>query len=122
MTGPSSAFLDLGYSEPSEPRPPRGRRASAVPVPVHHETAPGDRSPAAAALRAMRTAIDAKKGFLPSDQGVRVGDDPFARTQLAVAYERLRSALALYNTFAADLDVPGARAFIGDVEVPGADR
>ncbi|VWB15023.1 hypothetical protein BLA13014_00410 [Burkholderia aenigmatica] len=117
MTGPSSAFLDLGYTEPSEPRPSRARRASAVPVPVHHETAPGDRSPAAAALRAMRTAIDAKRGFLPSDQGVRAGDDPFARAQLAVAYERLRAALALYNTFAADLDVPGARAFIGDVEV-----
>ncbi|WP_124814731.1 hypothetical protein [Burkholderia cepacia] len=122
MTGPSNAFLDLGYTEPSEPRPPRARRAPAVSVPVHHETAPGDRSAAAAALRAMRERLDAKKGYLPSDQGVRAGDDPFARTQLTLAYERLRSALALYNTFAADLDVPGARAFIGDVEVPGANR
>ncbi|WP_321921051.1 hypothetical protein [Burkholderia sp. BCC1998] len=115
----SSAFTDLGYTEPADPRPPRGRRASAVSVPAHHETAPGDRSAAAAALRTMRTQLDAKKGYLPSDQGVRAGDDPFARTQLTLAYERLRSALALYNTFAADLNVPGARAFIGDVEVPG---
>ncbi|WP_124669041.1 hypothetical protein [Burkholderia seminalis] len=117
MNKSSTAFADLGYSQPSEPRPPRAHRASAVPVPVHHETAPGDRSAAAAALRAMRSQLDAKKGFLPSDQGVRAGDDPFARTQLTLAYERLRAALALYNTFAADLGVPGARAFIGDVEV-----
>ncbi|KFL54373.1 hypothetical protein JM78_04525 [Burkholderia pyrrocinia] len=70
----------------------------------------------------MRATLDAGKGYLPSDQGVRPGDDPFARAQLAVAYERIRSALALYNTFAADLGVPAARAYTGDVEVREAGR
>ncbi|OJA63789.1 hypothetical protein BGV68_01850 [Burkholderia ubonensis] len=66
----------------------------------------------------MRRALDAKKGYLPSDQGVRAGDDPFARAQLTAAYERLRAALAVYNVYAATLGVPAARAFTGDVEVP----
>jgi hypothetical protein len=117
MTGPSRAFHELGYTEPTLPRT---RRASAVPV--HHETAPSDRSPAAAALREMRRRLDAKKGYLPSDQGVRPGDDPFARHQLERAYEQLRTALMLYNTFAADLGVPPARAYTGAVEVPEAGR
>ncbi|WP_157660225.1 hypothetical protein [Burkholderia ubonensis] len=113
MARASAAFLDLGYSTPATPRPPRG----AAPTPVYHPQAPADRSPAAAALREMRRAIDAGKGFAPSDQGVRPGDDPFARQQLTAAYERLRAALAVYNLYAADLGVPAARAYTGDVEV-----
>ncbi|MFA8362012.1 hypothetical protein ACEPT7_29520, partial [Burkholderia ubonensis] len=84
---------------------------------VYHPQAPADRSPAAAALREMRRTLDAGKGYLPSDQGVRPGDDPFARQQLTAAYERLRAALTLYNLYAADLGVPAARAYTGDVEV-----
>ncbi|PRE65489.1 hypothetical protein C6P96_08490 [Burkholderia multivorans] len=70
----------------------------------------------------MRATLDAGKGYLPSDQGVRPGDDPFARAQLTAAYERLRSALALYNVYAADLGVPPARAYTGDIEVQEAGR
>ncbi|TCW87409.1 hypothetical protein C5O80_05740 [Burkholderia sp. SRS-46] len=70
----------------------------------------------------MRETLDAGKGYLPSDQGVRPGDDPFARAQLTAAYDRLRSALAVYNLYAADLGVPAARAYTGDVEVQEAGR
>lgn len=114
----SAAFLDLGYSEPATPRRSRGVDSS----PVHHDQALGDRSTAATALRRMRATLDAGKGYLPSDQGVRPGDDPFARAQLTAAYERLRSALAVYNLYAADLGVPAARAYTGDVEVREAGR
>lgn len=118
MTRSSAAFLDLGYSQPDTPRRSRG----ADPTTVYHPQAVGDRSPAATALRDMRRSIYARKGFLPSDQGVRPGDDPFARRQLELAYEQLRTALFLYNTFAADLGVPTARAYTGAVEVPEAGR
>lgn len=114
----SAAFLDLGYSEPATPRRSRGVDST----PVHHDQALGDRSAAATALRRMRATLDAGKGYLPSDQGVRPGDDPFARAQLTAAYERLRSALAVYNLYAADLGVPAARAYTGDVEVQEAGR
>ncbi|HDR9272452.1 TPA: hypothetical protein QDB24_000468 [Burkholderia vietnamiensis] len=114
----SAAFLDLGYSEPATPRRSRGVDST----PVHHDQALGDRSAAATALRRMRATLDAGKGYLPSDQGVRPGDDPFARAQLTAAYERLRSALAVYNLYAADLGVPAARAYTGDVEVREAGR
>jgi hypothetical protein len=63
----------------------------------------------------MRRALDHKHGMLTD--GSRPGDDPFARRQLEDAYERLKSALAVYNTFAADLGVPGAEASIGGVPV-----
>ncbi|MBR8141581.1 hypothetical protein KDW46_04295 [Burkholderia vietnamiensis] len=114
----SAAFLELGYSEPATPRRSRGVDST----PVHHDQAVGDRSAAATALRRMRATLDAGKGYLPSDQGVRPGDDPFARAQLVAAYERLRSALAVYNLYAADLGVPPARAYTGDVEVREAGR
>jgi hypothetical protein len=80
-----------------------------------HHRAPGDRSAGAAALREMRRALDHKQGMLTD--GSRPGDDPFARRQLEDAYERLKSALAVYNTFAADLGVPGAEASIGGIPV-----
>ncbi|WP_175887939.1 hypothetical protein [Burkholderia contaminans] len=114
----SAAFLDLGYSEPATPRRSRGVDST----PVHHDQALGDRSAAATALRRMRATLDAGKGYLPSDQGVRPGDDPFARAQLTAAYERLRAALALYNVYADTLGVPAARAYTGDVEVREAGR
>lgn len=107
----SESFLDLGYSRPDQPRRPRGAAAT----PVHHPRTAADRSPAAAALRAMRRQLDQADGQLTT--GERAGDDPFARRQLMDAYERLKSALAVYNTFAADLDVPAARVLIGDAEL-----
>ncbi|WP_321860756.1 hypothetical protein [Burkholderia cenocepacia] len=113
MTRASTAFLELGYSEPATPRRSRGVDST----PVHHDQALGDRSAAATALRRMRATLDAGKGYLPSDQGVRPGDDPFARAHLQLAYERLRHALFLYNINAANLGVPAARAYTGDVEV-----
>lgn len=113
MTRTSAAFADLGYTPPEMPRRPRG--AAVVPAPVCHHRAPGDRSAGAAALREMRRALDHDNGMLTD--GSRSGDDPFARRQLADAYERLKSALLVYNTFAADLGVPGAEASIGGVPV-----
>lgn len=107
----SPAFEDLGYYKPDTPRRPRG----AAPTPVHHARAPGDRSAGAAALRELRRQLDNKHGMLTD--GSRPGDDPFARRQLEDAYERLKSALAVYNTFAADLGVPGAELSIGGVPV-----
>lgn len=111
MTRTSPAFADLGYSPSDMPRRPRG----AVPAPVLHHRAPGDRSAGAAALREMRRQLDHAHGLLTD--GARPGDDPFARRQLEDAYERLKTALAVYNAFAADLGVPGAEASIGGVPV-----
>jgi hypothetical protein len=113
MTRTSAAFADLGYTPSDTPRRPRG--AAAAPTPVCHPRAPGDRSAGAAALRELRRALDHKQGMLTD--GSRPGDDPFARRQLEDAYERLKTALAVYNTFAADLGVPGAEASIGGVPV-----
>jgi hypothetical protein len=107
----SPAFLDLGYSRPETPRQPRG----ASPSPVLHHRAPGDRSAGAAALREMRRQLDHAHGMLTD--GGRPGDDPFARRQLEDAYERLKTALFLYNMHAADLGVPAAEAFVGGVPV-----
>lgn len=111
MARPSAAFADLGYTPSDMPRRPRG----AAPDPVLHYRAPGDRSAGAAALREMRRQLDHAHGLLTD--GARPGDDPFARRQLEDAYERLKTALAVYNTFAADLGVPGAEASIGGVPV-----
>ncbi len=107
----SIAFLDLGYTHSDQPRRPRGGAS----IPVHHPKEAADRSPAAAALRVMRRQLDQADGRLTD--GTRATDDPFARRQLMDAYERLKSALAVYNTFAVDLDVPAARVLIGDAEL-----
>lgn len=107
----STAFLDLGYAKPDSPRPSRG----AAPSPVLHHRAPGDRSAGAAALRAMRRQLDHAHGMLTD--GGRPGDDPFARRQLADAYERLKTALFLYNLHAVELGVPEVQATIGGVPV-----
>lgn len=96
--GRSAAFADIGYD-----------------APVHHPKSPADRSPAAAALREMRRQLDHSRGQLTD--GGRPGDDPFARRLLGDAYERLKSALAVYNLNAAALGVPAARVFLGDVEL-----
>ena len=109
--GKSAAFLDLGYTQSDQPRRPRGASS----IPVHHPKEAADRSPAAAALRAMRSKLDQSRGQLTG--GARAGDDPFARRQLLDAYERLKSALAVYNTFAVDLGVPPARVAFGDTEL-----
>ena len=55
MTRTSAPFADLGYSPSDTPRRQRG--AASAPTPVMHEKGPGDRSPAAAALRRMRAAM-----------------------------------------------------------------
>jgi hypothetical protein len=107
----SPAFLDLGYSRPDTPRQPRGD----TPTPVMHHRAPGDRSAGAAALREMRRQLDYAQGMVTD--GRRADDDPFARRQLEEAYERLKTALFLYNLHAAELGVPEAQAFIGAAPV-----
>lgn len=109
----STAFTDLGYNPSDTPRRQRG--AASAPTPVCHHRAPGDRSAGAAALRELRRELDQKHGMLTD--GSRPGDDPFARRQLEDAYERLKWALVVYNTFAADLGVPGAEASIGGIPV-----